>query len=315
MISEMHTCRPDSHMWPAPGNSFVLRDQDGAVLIDAGCGFRDCYDRIVRFLAGLGLRPGDIHTVVLSHAHPDHMGAVPFLLEEASPRIIIHELEEPLARDNALLNKSFDMCHIRDHYAGRLGDTDAAAIDILDYFSGLCPMGAAEATETIAEGDRLVLAGRVFEVLHTPGHAPGHISLFDPDDRLLLSFDLVGAVVAWYCPSGGGAGGYLESLDKIERLGARLMIPSHGEEITDVAGAIGRTRSFILKRDERILELLSAGPMTLLELTDELFPEPVRMFPGLQITDSHLRKLQGEGRVVAPAGGAPEPGDRLYGRA
>lgn len=300
-------------MWPAPGNSFVLLDGEGAILIDAGCGFRDCYDRLVAFLGGLGIRPADVHTVVLSHAHPDHMGALPFLLEEASPRVIIHELEKELARDNSLLNRSFDMCHIRDYYSGRLGGADAASLDILDYFSNLCPMGAAEVTDTVVGGDVLRLAGRAFEVLHTPGHAPGHISLFDPGEGLLLSFDLVGAVVAWYCPSGGGASGYLDSLDRIERQDARLMLPSHGEGITDVGGAIARTRRFILKRDERILELLSAGPMTLLDLTDELFPEPVRMFPGLQITDSHLLKLEGEGRVSSAEGAAgPGPEGRLY---
>lgn len=284
-------------MWPAPANSFVLKDARGAVLIDAGCGYRECYQKIRDFLAGLGLEPGDVHTVVLSHAHPDHMGALPFLLEEASPRIIIHSLEKTLAADNSLLNKSFDMCHITDYYMERLGDTHPASIDILDYFSNLCPMGAAEATDTVEGGDTLDLGGRSFEVLHTPGHAPGHISLFDSDNGTLLSFDLVGAVVAWYCPSGGGARSYLESLDKIERLGARLILPSHGEDIDDVDGAIARTREVLLSRDRRILELLELGPRSLLELTDALFPAPVRMFPGLQITDSHLIKLEEDGLV------------------
>ncbi len=295
--AKIHTYRPETPMWPAPANSFVLKDARGAVLIDAGCGYRECYQKIRDFLAGLGLEPGDVHTVVLSHAHPDHMGALPFLLEEASPRIIIHSLEKTLAADNSLLNKSFDMCHITDYYMERLGDTHPASIDILDYFSNLCPMGAAEATDTVEGGDTLDLGGRSFEVLHTPGHAPGHISLFDSDDGTLLSFDLVGAVVAWYCPSGGGARSYLESLDKIERLGARLILPSHGEDIDDVNGAIARTREVLLSRDRRILELLELGPRSLLELTDALFPAPVRMFPGLQITDSHLIKLEEDGLV------------------
>ena len=293
-------------MWPAPANSFVLKDSDGAVLIDAGCGYRECYQRIRDFLAGLGLRPGDVHTVVLSHAHPDHMGAIPFLLEEASPRIIIHALEKPLAIDNSLLNKSFDMCHIADYYMERLGDTDPASLDILDYFSNLCPMGAAVPTDTVEEGDVLELGGRSFEVLHTPGHAPGHISLYDARNRTLLAFDLVGAVVAWYSPSGGGARGYLESLDKIERLDVELILPSHGEDITDVAGSIASTRGVLLKRDRRLLELLEEGPKSFLELTDALFPEPVRMFPGLQITDSHLIRLEEQGKVKREdRGGTP----------
>ena len=284
-------------MWPAPANSFVLKDPDGAVLIDLGCGYRDCWEKVRDFIAGLGLAPGDIHTVVLSHAHPDHMGALPFLLQEASPRIVIHSLEKPLASDNRLLNQSFDMCHIRDYYMERLGDTDPDSLDILDYFSNLCPMGAAEATDVVEHGDLLELGGRSFEVLHTPGHAPGHISLYDAEERTLLAFDLVGAVVAWYCPSGGGAAGYLESLEKIERLDAGAILPSHGSVITDVPGAIESTREVLLGRERRILELLEQGPKTLLELTDELFPPPVRMFPGLQITDSHLQRLEGLGLV------------------
>ena len=304
--AKIHTYRPDTPMWPAPANSFVLPDADGAVLIDAGCGYRECYEKIKAFLAGLGLAPADIHTLVLSHAHPDHMGAVPFLLEEASPRIIIHALDKPLAIDNALLNKSFDMCHITDYYAERLDSADPAAFDILDYFSNLCPMGAAEATETVEEGDVLELAARRFEVLHTPGHAPGHISLYDRENRTLLAFDLVGAVVAWYCPSGGGARGYLDSLDKIEALDVALLLPSHGEDITDVREAIERTREVLLGRERRLLALLAEGPRSLLELTDALFPAPVRMFPGLQITDSHLMKLEDDGLVTREVqGGMP----------
>jgi glyoxylase-like metal-dependent hydrolase (beta-lactamase superfamily II) len=294
--------RPARHMWPAPANSYLLRDGEGAVLVDAGCGFEQCYGKIKEFLAENGLAPSDVHTVLLSHAHPDHMGAMPFLLEESSPRVVIHELEKPLASDNSLLNRSFDMSHISEYYAERLDG--AGDFDILEYFAPLCPMGAAEATETVVDGDVLEMGGRRLEVMHTPGHAPGHICLYDADDRTLLSGDVVGAVVAWYCPSGGGAAGYLESLDRIEQLDIDLILPSHGGEITDVAGAIAETRAFIMARETRILELLAGGPMSLLELTDELFPADVtRMFPGIQITHSHLMKLEDEGRVRSSEGG------------
>ena len=299
--SPIHKYQPERHMWPAPANSYLLPDAGGAALVDAGCGFEKCYRELVRFLAGHGLEPADIHTVVLSHAHPDHMGAIPFLLAEASPRIWMHPLEQPLARDNSRLNDSFDMGHLRKYYSSRV-DT-AEGVDIIDYFSALCPMGAAVATDTMEEGDELELGGRYFEVIHTPGHAPGHVSLYDPGERVLLSGDVVGAVVAWYCPSGGGARGYLESLDRIERLEVALMMPSHGDDITDTAAAIERTRAFITSREARILELLAGGTRSLLDLTDELFPrETTRPFPGLQVTDSHLIKLEEDGLVVREEG-------------
>jgi glyoxylase-like metal-dependent hydrolase (beta-lactamase superfamily II) len=293
----IYTYRPAKHMWPAPANSYLLKDSGGAILIDAGCGFPECYQKITEFLASNGVAPSDVHTVVLSHAHPDHMGAVQFLLEEASPRIFIHRLEKRLASDIQLLNESFDMRYITDYYSDRLGGATPAGI--IEYFDTLCPMGAAEATDVVDEGDVLGLGGRSFEVLHTPGHAPGHISLYDRENRTLLSGDIIGAVVAWYCPSGGGARGYLDSLDKVEALDVELILPSHGGEITGVKDAIESTRAFIMERERRILDLLAGGPMSLLELTDALFPNEVtRMFPGLQITDSHLMKLEEDGLVA-----------------
>lgn len=295
--SEIHVLRQKSHMWPEPANSFLLADAEGAILIDAGCGWQERYQALKEFLLAHGFEPKDVHTVVLSHAHPDHMGAMPFLLEECDPRIYIHPLEKALAGDPRLLNKSFDMCHITDYYIERLGDTDPASIDIIDYFSGLCPMGAARATDTIDEGDTLSLAGHDFEVIHTPGHAPGHLSFYERSRRLLLTGDVVGAVVAWYSPSGGGAKGYLASLEKFESLEVDVIMPSHGDDITDIGAAIERTREVLLARERRILEQLATGPMSLLELTDTLFPESTRMFPGLQITDSHLLRLEEEGAV------------------
>jgi glyoxylase-like metal-dependent hydrolase (beta-lactamase superfamily II) len=298
--SEIYVYRPESHMWPAPANSFVLIDSRGGVLIDAGCGFRKCYEKIKDFLSALGLEPSDIHTLVLSHAHPDHIGAVPFLLAEegCSPRVIAHTLEKPLARDNSLLNGTFDINYITEYYQEQYGGEPPAPVDIIDYFKTLCPMGEAEVTETVEEGDVLELAGRSFEVVHTPGHAPGHISLFDRDSATLLSGDVLGAVVPWYSPSGGGALGLLSSLDKIEALEPRMVHPSHGEDITDFAEAVAKTRECLDSRDRRILDMLAGGGMTLLEITDRMFPEAIRLFPGIQMTASHLTKLQDEGKVT-----------------
>jgi len=305
-VSPIHVLRREHHMWPEPANTFLLTDDEGAIIIDAGCGWPAAYAKLKDFLASNGFSPADVHTVVLSHAHPDHMGAMPFLLEESSPRIFIHPLEVELARDPRLLNKSFDMCYITDYYMERLGDADPASFDILEYFSGLCPMGDAAAAATVEEGETLELGGRTFEAIHTPGHAPGHLSFFERQTGILLSGDIIGEVVAWYCPSGGGARGYLESLDKVEALPVRLIMPSHGADIEDVAGAIERTRAVILGRESRILEELAGGEKSLLELTDVLFPNVgTRMFPGLQITDSHLSKLEEDGLVTRRPGAMP----------
>ncbi len=77
-------------------------------------------------------------------------------------------------------------------------------------------MSRADPDGSLEEGDIVRLGTYRFEVLHTPGHSPGHISLFDRDTGILFGGDLVGDIVAWYTPASGGVTGYLESLAKIK---------------------------------------------------------------------------------------------------
>jgi len=295
---EIHGLFEVKHMWPASANCYLLEDEDGAILIDVGCGKAGHYEKLKEFLASLSYAPGDIHTVVLTHAHPDHMGAMPFLFKESKPEVIIHQLEKPLAANPRLLNKTFDMDYITRFYMKRVPGAKPEDFEILDYFSRLCPMGSAKADTTVRDGDTLKLADRILEILHTPGHAPGHICLYERDEKILFSGDMIGAPVAWYCPSGGGVVGYLETLDKISSLEIEVIMPSHGNEIREVEKAIAKTRRALLKREERIIEMLSHGKASLLEIVDELFhDEASKFFPGLQMVDSHLLKLEKDGKV------------------
>ena len=291
--------RDKEHMWPASANAYLFPDSRGATLLDIGGGQSARYSRLKEHLSTAGLAPDDIHTVVLSHAHPDHMGAMALLLSDADPRIIIHEIEKPLAKEPQKLNETFDTDLTSKYYRKELKRLwRVEKLDIIEYFRVTCPMASLEATEVVAEGADIQMGRFGFEIIHTPGHAPGHISLYDESTSLMFTGDLVGAVVAWYCPSGGGAAGYLSSLKKIERRNPGVIMPSHGDYITDVAGAIASVREKILSREKLILDLLSREPRSVLELNEALFKnELVRLFPGIQITESHILKLEEEGQI------------------
>ncbi len=285
-------------MWPASANAFLLRDNAGAVIIDVGCGRSERCEELKEWLAGEGFSIGDVHTILLSHAHPDHMGAMRLLLEEISPRVFLHPVEIPLAADPELLNETFDLRLASQHVVledGSLPDS----YNILDYFAGLCPMSSAVATDELIPGETVDVGGFRFLVVHTPGHAPGHCSFFEVDQGFLLTGDAVGQVVAWYSPSSGGAIGYLAGLDRLASLGANLILPSHGPDIRDVERAITQTRDYILRVDEKLLSRLGPEPISLTELCGRIYRNPAaQIFPGIQIIQSHLDKLEAEGRVV-----------------
>lgn len=287
--------RDEETIWPASANTLMIRDADGAILVDVGCGKEEVYARLKGFVSSHGLSMGDVHTVVLTHAHPDHMGAMRYLLEETSPRVFLHPVEVPLAAEPSRLNWTFDMA-LPLRYG--INPFDLERPDILEYFSNLCPMARAEATDLIDPDGELELGRFRFRVIVTPGHANGLVSLFEPESGTLFTADAVGDVVAWYSPSSGGLTGFLEGLDRLAAVPASFLVPSHGKTSAAPAREIARTRERLLRREEKILGELAAGPVPFPELASRVFRNPlIAFFPGPQILQCHLDKLEAEGKV------------------
>jgi len=70
----LYLLKQEETMWPASANVLLIPDGDGVTLVDVGCGREEVYLRLKEFLCSRGFRIEDVHTVVLTHAHLDHMG-------------------------------------------------------------------------------------------------------------------------------------------------------------------------------------------------------------------------------------------------
>lgn len=289
---------PGNPMWPSPANSYIVRDGEGFILIDCGYGDHESYLKFVKFLSKNGFDiTRDLKTVIFSHAHPDHMGGAANLLSSIKCRTLISRIEAPAARNPALLEERFDIPMAKKCF-DFLKVKETGSFDLLDLFdTKSCPMCSMEPDGVISEGDVIRTEKLNLEVIHTPGHSPGHVSLYDPDNKLLFSGDVVGEITPWYCPSGGGAIGCLESLDKMEKLPLNQILPSHGGIIHDTGGAFKKMRDVLLNRNEEIMSELRSQPKRLSELALKLFSGNSRFFPGVAITKSHLLWLEAEGRV------------------
>lgn len=295
--NKIKVLREKNHMWPASANVFLIHDSDGVILIDVGCGKEEKFNALKTFLNQEGFCLHDVHTIVISHAHPDHMGAMSFLLKEISPRIYLHNLEIPLAADPQRLNQTFDF-NLVQRYKTTESTPPFGSFNVLDYFAAMCPMSSVRATDKMDDGDILCLGNFCFQVIHTPGHAPGHVCFFEPDKGILLTGDLVGKIVAWYSPSSGGVLGYLKGLEKIAKLNASVILPSHGENITMANEGIERTKMHILHFDSVIIRNLSDLPLNFMDLCARIYHKPgARFFPGPQLVESHLIKLEQEGKI------------------
>lgn len=301
---DLKLIKPQSPYWPESANVYVFRDGDGISFFDVGCGAIASVERIFSALKDLKWTARPVLKIILSHAHPDHVGAMEVLLTEVSTEsIILHEIDISYALDPEKLSLSFDIPLCNERLTSSRGQNKNSendlGFDLLGYFRSLnCSMCKIEPNSSVVEGDIIHVGDYSFRVFHTPGHAPGHISLYESSKRLLLAGDLIGEMVAWYTPSSGGAEGYLDSLRKIDNLDIDLILPSHGMVITDTRKAIKETREKILDRDNVIKNALQTEPKTFEELNRLLFDKPnIQFFPGTPILESHLQKLIKERKI------------------
>jgi len=285
--------------WPNPANIFIAPDNEGFSLIDVGCGSDSSRNLLLEGLSYWGLNIKKLHTIILSHAHPDHMGAVGWILEKVRPIVLIHHLEVTSALDPTNLVQTFDIPLAKHCWAPDEPTDSFQEFDLLNFFQKFgCSMSAAEEVHAINEGEVLHLGDLAFEVIHTPGHSPGHISLFERQSSILLAGDLVGPSPAWYTPTSGGVIGYLESLAKLETLETDIILPAHGPIIEDAAGAIKKNQDKLLKRETLLKEALHDGSKSFMDLNKTLIHNPMlHFFPGCGITESHLIKLEMEGVI------------------
>lgn len=307
--SDLKMLMPPSSYWPASANVYIFEDNGGISLFDVGCGNPASIERIFAAIESLGWGSRPVRKIILSHAHPDHSGAMGLLSSRIkAEEIILHHEDLPYALNPERLMSAFDIPLCR-RLSARTGETDLRTgkgphFQLLEFFEAAgCPMSGFEPTITVTEDDTISVGNYSLRVIHTPGHAPGHMSLYDAGKRILLAGDIIGEMLAWYSPSSGGVKGYLESLEKVEPLDVKLALPSHGGVIENLKRAVVETRQKLLDKDSAIESALRDGARYFEQLLGMFFDSPSRrFFPGIPILESHLQRLEEENRIVSRDG-------------
>jgi glyoxylase-like metal-dependent hydrolase (beta-lactamase superfamily II) len=154
-------------------NMWLVRGRDRDLLVDAGLGAVPLRDHV----PALNGRPV---TLLMSHTHFDHIGSA-YQFEDR----IVHAAEAEIAANPTNLATLFEK------YAGGHRDRDMFIAPPENWDASAYRIEPAPATGLIADGDRIDLGGRVFTVLHTPGHSPGHVALFEERTGTLIAQDAV----------------------------------------------------------------------------------------------------------------------------
>jgi glyoxylase-like metal-dependent hydrolase (beta-lactamase superfamily II) len=301
--------------WPGVphGNAWALAAGDGIVLFDTGIGGKGRLRALDLALGQAGFGFEDVRLLVCTHSHTDHYGLAAPITERAGcelwmhpawghVRLIVDDPAAALEQRLEVARQSGVPPAALERYREARKDDDDVWID------------------AIREPDRELMPGvevetdhGAWQVYETPGHAPSHVVLHQPESKLMISGDhLLGRTVLFfdYGHSPDPVGEFSSSLDEVEPLEVDLCLPGHGRPFRDVDAKIVEARRQVAEIEGKVRASLEGGERTAFEIVaDFLGPENVNGPASawvLQIVLSFLDHLALAGEVVAVEGTDPQ---------
>lgn len=253
---------------PATHTNCYVVGRTGLTVIEPASPWPDEQGRLVEALEADGAR---VERILLTHHHPDHVGGAVALRDA--------------------LAASGHAAPIVAHATTRDLLADSVLVD-----------------EVIEDGDTLRCGGVDLRVLHTPGHAPGHVVLHDPASGVVVAGDMVAGVgTILIDPVDGDLGQYLDSLERMRGLGAGQLLPAHGDPIVQTDAVLGFYVAHRHQRSSQILHALhTLGEADALGIAQQVYrgeiPDAALPVAAIQVT-AHLQWLAKHGRAEGHVGG------------
>ena len=209
-------------------NCYALLDERGAAVVDPGLPGPGTWRALQARLARAGLRTRDVHSVIVTHSHPDHFGGATRFAQESGARVIAHRSFRFGVTEAVRAQPEVSVEDLASGPEGETGEGGAASsaeprapvahahAPAAPWRGGRTPWGGEpprpslkmrlrwrlarwlgrlsfvpQISDPVAGGDVLRLAGRDWFVVHTPGHTEDHFCLHDPDEGLFLAGDHV----------------------------------------------------------------------------------------------------------------------------
>jgi glyoxylase-like metal-dependent hydrolase (beta-lactamase superfamily II) len=223
------------------------------------------------------LRVEDVRLLVCTHAHSDHCGQAAAIVERAGCELWMHPNHQHMTRmaedRDAVLARRIEVARQSGVPEEPLRRYESAT---RTRESGIA--GAIEPDRDLLPGARIVTAVGEWTVHETPGHAPSHVCLFQPERRLLISGDhLLGRISLYfdygYTPD--PVGEFLHSLGTVERLNARVCLPGHGRTFADVRAHVEGNRRLVHERLDRVLDAVRGEPLTAFEIVPHVYGDAI----------------------------------------
>lgn len=244
-----------------------------------------------------------------THTNTYLVGETDFLVvEPASPyapeqAALFAAIDGRIAKGHRLLGAMVTHHHV-DHVSAAWALRARYGVPLMAHAETARRLAARGPTDhLLREGEDLdpALAALEIQVLHTPGHAPGHVCLLSDRHRWLIAGDMVASVgtILVDVDDGGDMDAYIDQLSRLADLAPRRILPAHGDPIED---AVGRLRFYVHhrgQREARILDAVRQGSADLGAIVARAYDDiPVSAWPlAARAARAHLQRLVKHGHV------------------
>jgi glyoxylase-like metal-dependent hydrolase (beta-lactamase superfamily II) len=301
-------------------NCYAIEDHRGFAVMDPGLPSKASFAELETAFARADISLARVHTVIVTHSHPDHFGGAQRLRQLSGADIVTHSsfrlVFDAEGNDNepdvaAELDPSGDAPEIKSPF-GQATPWGGAAYQpmnsqersqIMDTMRD--PLARPKPTIRLDEADTISLANRSFVALHTPGHTADHLCLYDAETGVLFSGDHVLPSITPHI-SGVHQGddpltNYMNSLRHVQKLpGVSVVLPAHGHPFSNLAERCDEIIDHHVERLGRLaagrVELGRAGSVH--EYMKFLFRERSWGSMAESETYAHLEHLRGTGQAT-----------------
>lgn len=245
-------------------------------LIDTALDTPEAAQAVEAALRELGLHWERIERVIVTHHHPDHYGLAGLIEERSGASVQMLDVDIARGARYWELWDEWLPGHQR-HFAEHGVPPELLAGLEAESRRSRERVRPASRLHALKAGDQLTLAGRDWEVLWLPGHADGHLGLWDAGSRLLIAGD---AILPRISPNIGlyaysrpdPLGDYLGTLSTLEALNpARAVVGHYGPFLDDVAGRARELAAHHHERLDFVRQILAGEPMSAFALSHRMF--------------------------------------------
>ena len=283
-------------------NVFLFLDGDDVDLLDCGMNSDESVDLIKHAVSSLGAKR--LRKLVVTHIHPDHYGAAGSLAGEGLADLYIHRLEVPLVHPRYVELEQL-VKEVRKYLLVNGVPADDAEVLSNSQRALSTLVKTAEASVQLDGAESLLMGRRSLRVEWTPGHSPGHICLYDRQDKLLFAGD---HMLPDLSPNIGlhpqstpdPLHEYLEGLRRLAAYEPALILPSHGRPFTGAPARVKALEAHHARRLEQIVDIVRRSKQSGWDVALELWGPRQQLYEkrlALQEALAHLQALAVDGRV------------------